>query len=369
MYDHENTHKLSPTAEAILGEMVNYHRTRLHAFDERVYRRQQAEKLAATKGIPSIARAILSMSAGRLREEAPLEHEYFRRVDGDPQRIVIPFGEFRDLSKGAAAAGGYLVGVETRDPTDILRPWSVTARAGIEVESGLVGDQAIPKITVKSAPAWLSAENSTVTPSQPTLGQIAAQPKTIGCVINFSRQLAKQANAETFVRRELIRTVATALDQAVMSGTGASGQPLGLLNTTGINSVSGTSLAHSGVANMKRLVADANAPAETNAFLGTPAVRELLEARERATGNGFVWDSDRVAGRPAFASTDVPATTLICGAWPTVFLGIWGAGFTVEVNPFDVTGFKTGVIQARILLSCDVVIRHPAAFCKAGTIT
>lgn len=62
--------------------------------------------------------------------------------------------------------------------------------------------------------------------------QIACTPKQAGCVINFSRLLAKQTNAEMFVKRELTRTVGTTLDQAVLNGSGAAGQPLGLINTT-----------------------------------------------------------------------------------------------------------------------------------------
>ena len=84
---------------------------------------------------------------------------------------------------------------------------------------------------MKSTPAWLSTEGSQVPPSQTTLAQITITPKTVGAVVNFSRQLSLQANAESFVRRELLRTVATAIDLAVLNGSGAVGQPLGLLGT------------------------------------------------------------------------------------------------------------------------------------------
>jgi hypothetical protein len=76
-----------------------------------------------------------------------------------------------------------------------------------------------------------------------------------------------------------------------------------------------------------------------------------------------------MASRPAYASTDVPTATLICGAWPSVYLGVWGQGFVLEINPHDPVGFKKGTISARILLSLDVATLHPAAFCKAESIT
>lgn len=267
------------------------------------------------------------------------------------------------------SAGGYLRPTETREAVDILRPWSVTTKAGMLVESGLVGDVAFPKVTQKSSPAWLSTETAQVTSSQPSLAQVAMSPKTVGDVIVFSRQLAKQTNADRIVGRELLRTLGTSIDQAVISGSSASGQPTGLLNTAGVQVQSGTTL-NAGISTMKRKSAEANVNDEAISFLSTPAVRELLEGRERSTGGGrFVWDKDQVADRRAFVSTDVPASTMVCGDWSLIYLGIWGQGFVLEVNPFDPTGFKTGTIQARMLVTCDVAVLHPNGFVVASSIT
>jgi hypothetical protein len=123
------------------------------------------------------------------------------------------------------------------------------------------------------------------------------------------------------------------------------------------------------VLNMKENISTQDAPDDSIAFIGTPAVRELLEGRERAAGNGFIWDDDRVASKPAYASTDVPASTLICGAWSEVIVGLWGSGFVFELNPYDATGFKTGIIQARVLMSADVAVAHATAFCLASSVT
>lgn len=190
----------------------------------------------------------------------------------------------------------------------------------------------------------------------------------MGTLIDFSRQLSIQANAERFVRRELMGTIGTAVDQAILNGSGAE-QPTGILSTAGVSTETGTSFAQANAASMKRKVSDANANDDDIAFIGVPSVRELLEKRERATGLGFIWDKDQVASRPAFVSTDVPSATMICGAWPLIWLGIWGSGFIVEINPYDSSGFKTGMIQARILVSLDVAVLHPAAFCVSSSIT
>ena len=355
---------LPDNLQAIVDTMTRYHENNMYSWLDHLeeLRRPKDPRL-------NLARMVMGQVNGRLDGEDREVLEETARRNGQPFDQQRPYIEFRDLVAAVGSAGGYLRPTEVREAVDILRPWSVTARAGVVVESGLVGDVAFPKVTQKSTPVWLSTESSQATASQPTLAQVAMSPKTVGAVTVFSRQLGKQANAPRIVGRELLRTVGTTLDQAVISGSGASGQPLGLLNTTGVQTQSGATL-NAGVGTMKRKSAEANVNDEAISFLSTPAVRELLEGRERATGGGrFVWDKDQVADRQAYVSTDVPTATMICGAWALIYLGIWGQGFVLEVNPFDPAGFKAGLVQARMLFMCDVAVLHPSAFVVASSIT
>lgn len=324
-------------------------------------------------GAFSFARAVIGLADGHLDG---LERETFQEsakragMPFDPQRVFVPWSLMtRDLNTAGPGAGGYLVGTSTGEALDVLRPWSVTARAGIDSVENLRDNATLPRTASKVTGYWLSTETGQVTESQPALGSIALTPKSAGAFMEFSRNLSMQAAAEAYCRRELLRTLGTVVDAAVIGGSGASGQPTGLLNTPGLGTQSGTSLAQAGVTHMKALVAAANAPDEGISFLGTPAVRELLETRERATGLGFIWDNDLVASRPARVSTDVPAATLICGAWSEVLLALWGGGFVFEVNPYDPTGFKAGIIQARVLVSVDVAVKHADAFAVSSSIT
>ena len=302
------------------------------------------------------------------------EYEMLREWSGNdfPNRLHIPWSELvatRDLNVGTASAGGYLVATENMSAADILRPWSVTARAGITLLEGQVGQVTLPKTTAKATITWASTETTAPAASQPTVAQIAGTLKLAIGVVQFSRLLNKQSNVEGFIRRELLRTAGTALDQAVFNGSGASGQPLGLLNTAGIGTQSGTALAHTGCVAMKTSVANANAPDESVAFIGTPTVRGLLEGRERATGLGFIWDNGVVAGARGYATTDLPAGSLVCGAWPFILVPLWGQGLMLELNPFEPTLFKQGITQARVLVACDVMVTYPAAFNVASSVT
>lgn len=288
----------------------------------------------------------------------------------DGRRPMIPFDELaRDLTVDIAGVGGFLVGGQNQDVLDILRPWSVVARAGIQLLTNLTGDVSVPKVTGKATPKWLETETAEVPTSTPALQEIALTPKTVGILIQLSRRLMLQTDGEKFARRELLRSVGTAIDQACINGSGADGEPLGLLDTPGVNTEPGAAFSHASAAAMKRVVAAADASDEEISFLSTPAVRELLETRERASGSGYIWDHDHVASRPGFVSTDVPSDTLIAGAWPRLLLGLWGRGITLEVNPFDATAFKRGGISVRALVSVDVGVLHPAAFALSVSIT
>jgi hypothetical protein len=84
---------------------------------------------------------------------------------------------------------------------------------------------------------------------------------------------------------------------------------------------------------------------------------------------GTIWDDNRIAGCPGYATTDLPTGALICGAFPFVTLGLWGAGVIIELNPYDPTLFKTGQMQARVIVQCDVMVVHPAAFVLSASVS
>lgn len=312
----------------------------------------------------SIARTLLGLADGRLDG---YEREVLQELGGtefDARRPIVPLALLgRDLT---AAGDGALVGVDNLRPESLLRSYSVVARAGVTIVDGLRGDATVPVATARPAITWLSAENSALSEVQPTVGSVALAPKHAAALTRASGQMLRQSPyAEGFVRRQLAEAAGIAADIAVLNGTGANGQPLGILGTSGIGSVSGTSLGLAGVAAMKAAVADAGAQDQNISFIGSTDVRETLETRERASGSGFVWDAGRVASLPAYATTTMPAATLLAGDFSRVTLGIWG----LEVLADESTYFAYGAVQYRVSLLCDVGVTQPAAFCAASSIT
>lgn len=360
-----NYQPLPQEMEKALDSLNTYHRKQFQMLHDEERRKRPKEKPPAL----NVDILFNDLARGHLSGE---NHEALAEVakrDGVTFDPKMPYISFRDLTVASGPSAGFLKQTDVQDSVDLLRPWSVMSRAGIQIEFGLVGDQVVPKVTAKTTPQWLSTEATTGTASTPTLAQVALTPKNVIGSLQYSRAFSKQTNAPAFAARELLRTVGTAVDQATITGSGVSGQPTGLMNTAGVQTQSGTTL-NAGVFTMKQKSAEANVTDEQIKFLSTPAVRQLLETRERATGGGrFVWQNDQVADRAAYVSTDVPTAVMIAGDFSLLYVGFWGAGLTLEINPYEQTNFRSGVIQARVLVSCDVAVLHPSSFIVASSIT
>lgn len=334
--------------------------------------------------------ALVEFSKGNVKawEQAGLErecHEELVKRIGPAANggIYVPYeiqkrpnGEQRDLSAGTASAGGYLVATDNLAGSfiDLLRARAKVAQLGAIMLSGLKGNVTIPKLTAAGTAYWLSTEATAITESQQTLGQLALTPKNVGAYTEISRQLMMQANpsADMLVMNDLSKVIALAIDLAALNGSGASGQPLGVIGTAGIGAVTGTSLNHAGIIEFETDVATANADVETMAYLTTPAVRGLLKGREKtgSTVGNFVWGGQTgektLNGYRAEVSTQVPAANMLFGDWSQIVIAEWGV-LELALNPY--ANFPAGIVGVRAFQTCDVGVRQSGAFSLATTIT
>ncbi len=343
--------------------------------------RKAQAALSLAVEVRGLAGFSLSRTISLLASDSPLDGferealQYAADTTGqpfDPWRPVIPWkflANERDMNVTGANSGGFLGSGEIAGALDVFRPWSSCMRAGTTIVDAVRNDQLVPRTTPTSPISWQAAQRVRTPTTLPTIGQIALKPRTATGVINISRPLLIQSSAERFTRRDLARWCATTMDTALIAGSGASGEPTGLLNTPGIQTQHGAALGHAAVTSMKRVVADQATHDESVAFIGTNPVRELLENRERASGAGFVWDNDRVASRPAHTTTVIPAATLVCGSWPDAMVVLYGGGVEISIDSDDSSLFKSGAVQVSCAVTLDIAIGHPAAFCVASSIT
>jgi HK97 family phage major capsid protein len=298
----------------------------------------------------------------------------------DPHKFYVPFEIMerpvetkRDLTAATAGAGGYLVTTDNMSFIEMLRNRSVAFRMGVRRLSGLNGSVTVPRQSAAATAYWLANEGTQITESQQTFVQMALSPKNVGAYTEISRQLLLQSSpgAEGIVTDDLAQVVALAADLAVLNGSGASGQPTGILNTAGIGSVTGTSLAYAGILEFQSDVASANVNPSRGGYVTTPAVAALLAARARFSNtdtplwDGNIWDAD-MTGFPAMSSNQIPAATMLFGDWQETVVGEWGV-LEVEVNPY--ANFQAGIIGVRAIYSMDVGVRRPFAYSAASSIT
>lgn len=300
----------------------------------------------------------------------------------DPNKFYVPFEVQgrqvkapmqRDLTVGTTTAGGFLVATNNISFIELLRNRSVAYRMGARRLAGLVGNVTVPRQSAAATAVWLANEASTATESQQTFGQMALTPKTVGAYTEISRQLLLQSSpdAEGIVTADLAKVAALAVDLGVINGSGASGQPTGIINTAGIGSVTGTSLAYAGILEFQTDIASANVMPEMGGYVTTPAVAALMMARQRFSSTdtplweGNIWDGT-MSGFPAMSSNQMPAANMLFGDWASVIVGEWGV-LEVEVNPY--ANFQAGIIGVRAMVTVDVGLRYPAAFSLATSIT
>src|SRR5690606_25737808 len=126
---------------------------------------------------------------------------------------------------------------------------------------------------------------------------IAVTSKHAYGTVKWSRRLRLQSSTaiEGFVRRVLLRVAGKIVDTAAIAGSGLNGEPLGLLNVSGIDTESGSSFSFANAQAMRDQVAKQNAM--DIRWLGAVDTRTLLENRVRfASTNSPLWDDGRMLG-------------------------------------------------------------------------
>jgi HK97 family phage major capsid protein len=282
----------------------------------------------------------------------------------------------RDLTVGTPTAGGNMVAtnLEPSNFIDLLRARSVLAQLGATMLPGLVGNVAVPKLTGAAIAYWLANEATAINESQPTIGQLALAPKTLGAYTELSRLLMLQSTpaAEAMVMGDLAKILALAIDLGGLEGSGASGQPTGISATAGIGSVTGTSLALAGIIEFQTDVAAANALAVNSAYLTTPTIAGLLKGRARisSTDSKCLWEGNvldgTVDGYRATTTTQLTAGSMVFGDFSQVVIGEWGM-LEIALNPY--ANFASAITGIRAIQSVDVGVRQAAAFSRATSIT
>jgi len=295
-----------------------------------------------------------------------------------PKGFFIPYDVMTydiraDLSAGDATKGGYTIGTEVLAGSmiELLRNKMLISRLGATQLGGLIGNITIPRVTGGGTAYWLP-ETGAVTKSDQAFGQLGLTPHKLAADTAYSKELVMQSSidVEAFVRNDLMRVLAIEKDRAALDGSGSAGEPVGILNTTGIKTVTfGGAATWANVVDFETQIADANADVDAMSYLTTPAVRGKWKTAVKVTNQAvFLWErgSERgvgeVNGYPAYATKQVPSDKVVFGNWADLIIADW-AGVDVVVDPYSLK--KNGQIEVTINMWTDIGVRHAVSFCAS----
>jgi HK97 family phage major capsid protein len=295
------------------------------------------------------------------------------------------------LQTKVSAQGGASVYTEYAGWIDLLRNRTRVFQMGAQLFSGLRSNYSFVRQNAAASVYWIS-ENPGVDVTDTTIGiqNVTMTPKILKGMLSFTAEQLAQA-AEMFdalCNTELLRVHSIELDRVALNGSGTGGQPTGILNQSGIGAVAlgtnGMNLSTLGVApfvDLETAVATANADLGSLGYLTTAGIRgECKKYQEfpAQPGSGRVWQnndqkdgSGTVNGYYAAASNNVPSNLTkgtssgICHAsifanWSDLFVGEWGGGLELLVDPFTLAGQDITRVISRQLV--DVALGHPGSF-------
>jgi len=279
-----------------------------------------------------------------------------------------PRSAARDLLTTPASAAGDLIGESIATVAQSVRPVTVMERAGMVVTEVSGDFHHLPRWTAASA-GWI-AENGSVSSLGTTVTTVDLSPKIAAARLAYSRRLSLLASGiQQQVLSEVSRAVSSLIESAVISGSGVSNQPLGILNLPGKESktFAGATPTYTELADMLELVGDADVDLSKLAWVMHPSdLRDLLLAEKVASTGSMVmtWleGQYRIFGVPVYATTNCTEGKYLLGDFSSMNIVYFGPP-QVVIDRYSGGKVSTGQTELVALNMCDVGCTNQNAIC------
>jgi len=321
-------------------------------------------------------RALANPSDRRAQEDAKFEFECSeaaqREYGKDAQGIMLPADVLRNWKRDLNTSDdSTLISEDYRggDFIDVLRNASSVMQAGATMLRGLQGNVVIPKKTASSSAGWIATEGGAASESEFTSGSVTMSPKVIGAFTDASRLMLQQSSldVENLIRDDLSQSIALAIDLGALAGSGSSGQPTGISNTSGINTTTfaAANPTFAEIVGMESAVSNDNALLGNLAYICRPADYGTLKTTAKDSGSGlFVVEPDgRMNGYNTVVSNQVTSGDFYFGNFSDLLVGMYG-GLDITVDPYALS--TSGGIRIVALQTVDVAVRHAVSFCVSN---
>ena len=345
----------------------------------------------------SLGRMVQAQVTGDWRKagfEREMNDEIAKQVGRDAEGIYVPDFAWQQrgpLSTAATGGSGAEVVFDDFVPTaqrgdmfiEALRAQQVLSGLGATYMTGLTGRIKMPKMATGANAAFVE-ELADVSDGAGTDGGVTLQPRTMGAFVDLSRLLMMESvpAIEQVIRDDLLRSAADRTEFYAIQGSGSSGQPTGILNTSGVNDLDISAntdvaaLTWADITALVKLVEEDNGVVNGNAlgFLTHPSVKAKMAQTVRVASTDSVmllndpWNN--IYGYPAAFSSNVPTTldpgdggndasALIFGDFSQLIIASFGAP-SILVDPYS--GSKAGTVRMVLHAELDVGVRNAVSF-------
>jgi HK97 family phage major capsid protein/HK97 family phage prohead protease len=347
-----------------------------------------------------------SYEAGLVREMSAEVQKSMGRAPSAERAFFVPFNALTRATyvTSGASTGGNLVQTDLLDQDfiEFLRNRSVMLAAGVRTMPGLQGNVAIPRRSGVASTYYLSSQTTAITQSESTFDQVTLSPKNLAALSKYSRQTLLQSTPgiEQLVRSDLIDGINIAMDLGILNGSGSSGQPTGIMGTSGIGSVAigtnGGAITLETLVNLETELTIDNVPVDRNtvSYITNAKVmgnlKKLRAGGSTSTDGPFLVNDNLLAigrggtpsivnGYPIYVTNQVPSTltkgstsgtcsAVLIGDYSQAMVGMWGNGLEITVGE-DSDDFSKALTSVRGIVAYDVAVRDPKAFAACLDVT
>lgn len=281
------------------------------------------------------------------------------------------------LAVGTDTAGGFSVpNVVMPTILDALVDQSALLSAGASIVPVGEGGKSFTTAGIDTlpVPAWRN-ELGAVAESEPTLRGIVAVPRSLACIVRFSRELlADSTDISRAVTQAISQAFALELDRVGLVGSGVAPEPLGLHGMDAVTKIQqiGTTFAYADMLAAYQAQLEHKAPVPTAAIM-SPRTRIGLAGMVDTTGQPLNVPPILTDVRQ-FATNGVPNNLGIGNAKSLVFIGNFNTVQYVMRERLNIGVLreayaKTGEIGFLCHARVDVIAYYPQAITVIENVT
>ena len=349
---------------------------------EDIERREAGDELATRGGREwanlvgrfELRQAVLALDEGRVLTGATKEIVDELRGHGGFRGIPVPLDAL-EVRAGETVASGVPSPMATMPIMDRLFAPTVAAKMGAQIIAIPQGSQEWPIATSNVAAAWAATETGNVAgpTTFATSDRTLAPGHTYGVQLRVTRKAMLQAGGglEQAIRRDLSNAITVGLDRAVLQGSGASGEPLGVIAGAATYGITDTDVSAASTwavfrAAIVRFMAGnaATAPADVkilmrpevwdamdDALITGTAVSEMDRLLAAIPAANVIVSANALAAPTGSPAESTAVLTTSAGGVAPIFVGLWGS---VDLIRDPYSDAHAGGLRLTGLLTADV---------------